>query len=303
MKSIFLLHIRQIFRENDWILPLLLLALTLPSAFANIENGGPAGGESGYLTITTVDTSNPNAVQTRSDQSYIITATYTIPDPSAKLVLERSYQVRSPGGVLGPVIQDPNNPYGRWAIPQNGFPQTRGLGTYSPIVQYGVETWTLCYESANGKYGPYCFDSQGQLVQVFTYPKTRATISSAMPMGATPTSLAGNHYNGDPPRAKVEIDNSYPGGTTWVVVYEGQVAASPPISITPVPNSSYTTPMCDLNPQRFVYVDIGNFVQKADWYTMQVIQNTQAYGPESLAAATIYVDPTFHVGGAIGLTK
>ena len=61
--------------------------------------------------------------------------------------------------------------------------------------------------------------------------------------------------------------------------------------------------MCDLNPQRFVYVDIGNFVQKADWYTMQVIQNTQAYGPESLAAATIYVDPTFHVGGAIGLTK
>jgi hypothetical protein len=110
-------------------------------------------------------------------------------------------------------------------------------------------------------------------------------------------------YQGDPPRAKVEIDNSYPGGSTWVAVYKGAVPSSVPVTITPVPNSSYTTPASGVDPQRFVYVDLGNFMQGAGQYSIQVIQNTSAYDPESLAAATFTVDPTFHIGGELGLTK
>ena len=78
---------------------------------------------SGELTITTSDTSNLPTLQTRSDQTYDVSATYTVPDPSYKLYLTRTWQVRYPNNVYGQATQDSNSPY-RYSIPQNTFPQT-----------------------------------------------------------------------------------------------------------------------------------------------------------------------------------
>jgi hypothetical protein len=250
----------------------------------------------GQLTIITKETPNPN-VETRSDTPYDVQAIYTVPDPSAKLYLTRTWQMRSPNNVFGQATQDPNTPY-TFSIPQKAFPLTQDFGNFSPMVQYGLETWTLSYGPANGSSPPIVLDTK----QVYIYPKSSATVSDALKVGASPTSLA-TGYQGDAPRVKVEIDKSYPGGTTWVAFYLGTVPSSPPVLITPVANSSYITSTSDMTPQRFVYVDVGNLIQNSATYSIQVIQNTAAYGAESLAAATFNVNPSFQVNSVVGLTK
>ncbi len=259
-------------------------------------SNNPSNVGTGQLVITTKETPDPN-LETRSDTPYDVKATYTVTDPSAKLYLTRTWQVRSPNNVFGTVTQDPSSPYS-YSISQTGSTQTQDLGSFSPMVQYGLETWTLSYGPANNSSQPIVLDTK----QVYIYPKSAATISNALSLGSSPTSLASS-YQGDTPRVQVEIDKSYPGGTTWVAFYSGTVPSAPPVAIAPISNSSYTTSTGDLNAQRFVNVDVGNLIQSSGTYSIQVIQNTGAYGAESLAAATFNINPNYQVTSEVGLTK
>jgi hypothetical protein len=251
---------------------------------------------SGQLIITTTDTSNLPTLQTRSDQAYDIQATYTVPGSTSKLYLTRTWQARFPNN-LDAATEDSNNPYS-FAITQSGFASTQDFGNFSPIVQYGLETWTLSYVPANGSSAPILLDTK----QVYIYPKSSATISNALVLGVSPTSLA-KSYQGDTPRVKVEIDNSYPGSTSWLAFYSGTVPSSVPTSITPIPNSSYFNSTKDTNPPRFVYVDVGNLIQNPGQYSIEVIQTTTAYPPENLAAAQFTINPSFQITSEVGLTK
>ena len=265
-------------------------------SYSGTASDDPPIPPSGQLTITTSDTSNPNVLQTRSDKTYDVQGTYTVPDPSYKLYLTRTWQVRSLNNVYGQANQDANSPY-RYSIPQNTFPQTDDFGDFSPLVQYGLETWTLSYGPANGSWSPIVLAT----AQVYIYPKSSATISNALPAGSGATSLAAS-YQGDAPRVKVEVDNSYPGGTTWVAFYSGSVQTAS-TSIPAVANSSYTTSTSDINPQRFVYVDVGNFIPSTGTYSIQVLQNTTAYGAETLAGATFTMNPSYQINSVVGITK
>ena len=124
-------------------------------------------------------------------------------------------------------------------------------------------------------------------------------------------------FTGDTARLNVEIDNAYPGGTTWVVVYPGTASATPPSSAREVPNSRLTAPMTDLVAQRNVFIEVGTanisgvllFPTSATptTYTVQVVQYRPPYNPptfqETLATATFtVVSSSFKVNSQVGKT-
>jgi hypothetical protein len=219
------------------------------------------------------------------------TATYTVPDPTDILYLTRTSQARSPNNVFGQSTQDTNSPY-RYSVSTD--PVSRKLFSGGPIRVGNVDPLL---------HGPRDLPADSSRYQAgLHYPKSKATISDALKLGSSPTSLA-KSYLGDTPRVEVEIDKSYPGGTSWVVFYSGTVPSSVPVAIAPIPNSSYTTSTSDMNPQRFLYLDVGNSIQSSGTYSIQVIQNTAAYGAESLGAATFNINPNFQITSEVGLTK
>ena len=258
---------------------------------------------SGQLIINTTDTSNLPTLQTRVDKSYDIQATYTVPDSTSKLYLTRTSQARQPNNVFGPATQDPNSPYSYSPV-QTGFAVTQDFGNSSPIVNYGLETWTLSYGPANGTSAPIVLDTK----QVYIYKKTTADFYDAMKLGTTATSLAGAIYQGDTPRVRVVINDSYPGGRSWVVFYPGPVASSPPQNVAAITSTSYSTAKTDENPKRTVYVDVGNLMQNSGTsspgtYSIQVLQSTAAYSLESAGAAQFTINPSFQITSEVGLTK
>jgi hypothetical protein len=199
-----------------------------------------------------------------------------------------------PDGSLSAPQSD--NPVAFQSIPQKDRGSaTQDFGYFSPKVQYGVETWTFCWGPANDKTQPVCLSESS----VNIYPKTTATTSNALVLGTEPTTIAAS-YAGDGPRIKVEIDNAYPGGTTWVAFYSGSLLAAS-ANIPPVAGSSFTNSTTNLYPQRFVTLDTGNYITNMGTYTIQVLQNSP-YGIETLAAATFQIGP-FRFNAEIGLTK
>ena len=70
----------------------------------------------------------------------------------------------------------------------------------------------------------------------------QATISNAL-TNAVLTPNVVTAFQGDPPRITVKMNNLYPTGTSWVVIYPGTPASNPSAtaSVT-VPDSSATAP-------------------------------------------------------------
>jgi hypothetical protein len=132
--------------------------------------------------------------------------------------------------------------------------------------------------------------------------------------GATPNPLV--NFTGDTARIDVEIDNAYPGGTTWVVVYPGPALATLPSSAREVANSRLTAPTTDLVPERDVFIEVGTGTSTVGGllfpttttptaYTVQVIQFRPPYGGadgmETLATANFtVVSSSFKVNGQVG---
>jgi hypothetical protein len=119
-------------------------------------------------------------------------------------------------------------------------------------------------------------------------------------------------FTGDTARLNVEIDNAYPGGTTWVVVYP----TSDPPSAQEVPNSRQTAPAGDLVAQRNVFIEVGTAKNNSGGllfptsavrtaYTVQVIQFRPPYYPptfqETLATASFSViSSAFNINSQMG---
>jgi hypothetical protein len=129
--------------------------------------------------------------------------------------------------------------------------------------------------------------------------------------GSSPTNPLVD-FTGDAARLNVEIDNAYPGGTTWVVVYPN----SAPASVQEVANSRQTAPGSDLVAQRNVFIEVGTaknisggllFPASAvrTTYTVKVIQFRPPYYPptfqETLATASFsVVSSSFNINSQVG---
>jgi hypothetical protein len=124
------------------------------------------------------------------------------------------------------------------------------------------------------------------------------------------------NFTGDTARIDVEIDNAYPGGTTWVVVYPGAALATLPSTAREVANSRLTAPTTDLVAERHVFIEVGTgrntlggllfpTTTTATAYAVQVIQFRPPYGGtdgmETLATANFTVlSSSFKVNSQLG---
>ena len=207
----------------------------------------------------------------------------------------RTFQARFPGNVYGPsqpvssptvsasythngqlannvtlltVYPHPENPYGKetlsvYTLDSHGNIIQPTLNAV-PIMVYPVSTAKI-YNSLS--YFPTSAPASSPSSGFATSPPS-TTSSSPYPSpspfgipypspapGATPNPLV--NFTGDTARLDVEIDNAYPGGTTWVVVYPGTASATPPSSAREVANSRLTAPTTDLVAERDVFVEVG----------------------------------------------
>jgi hypothetical protein len=272
-------------------------------SYSGTQSDSPPLPSTGQLTITTQDTYSPSN-RTRSDKSYDVTATYTVPSASI-LYLTRTVQRRFANNVYGPANQDPLNATYTLPITLTAIQQTHDYGNFSPIdFSYSLETWTLSYQPSNLSFPPVVLAT----AQVYVYPVTTATISDGLTLG--PKALNGKSYQGDAPRIIVEIDNAYPGGTTQVVFYQATTvdSASAAVLLTPISNTQQTAPTTDQTALQIFYFDSGNSYQGSGSYVIQVVQYNTAWGvgtngAQSVQSATFTVNSNFQVNSAFGVTK
>ena len=195
-----------------------------------------------------------------------VVATYLNSSDPTQFEVVRTFQPRFPGNVYGPaqpvssptvsasythngqlannvtsltVYPHPENPYGKdiltvYTVDSHGNIILPALtpGAISILV-YPVSTAKI-FNSLSIVTNPASNPSSG-----FATSPPSSSSSSPYPSpspfaipypspnpGSTPNPLV--NFTGDTARLDVEIDNAYPGGTTWVVVYPGTASATPP---------------------------------------------------------------------------
>jgi hypothetical protein len=252
----------------------------------------------------------------------------------------RTFEPRSPNNVYG-AVQPVSSPAITAQFVKNGqlASNVSAVTVYPhPENPYGRETLSF-----------WSTDSRGNLVtlletdRIMVYPLTTAKIFNAFISNSapSPTPIASpypypnpspypipypspplspvsplTNFTGDTARLDVEIDNAYPGGTTWVVVYPGNASASPPTTALIVANSLLTAPTGDLVAQRNVYIEVGTAKSMAGsllfsssatptTYTVQVLQRRAPYNPpayqETLTTASFtIVSSSFKVNSQVG---
>jgi hypothetical protein len=300
------------------------------------------------------DGSFTNGTQSPFGPYSIIIAMYLNSNDPTQFEVVRTFQARSPLNVYGPsqpvssptvsasftrtgqladnvtmltVYPHPENPYGKetlsvYTLDSHGNITGAALNAV-PILVYPVSTAKI-YNSLS--YFPTSAPASSPSSAFATYPPS-TTSSSPYPSpspfgipypspapGATPNPLV--NFTGDTARLDVEIDNAYPGGTTWVVVYPGPALATLPSTAREVANSRLTAPTTDLVLERDVFVEVGTGTNTGGGllfpasttptaYTVQVIQFRPPYGGadgmETLATANFtVVSSSFNVNGQIG---
>ena len=181
----------------------------------------------------------------------------------------RTFEPRFPGNVYGP-SQPVSSPGVSAQYTHDGqlASNVTMLTVYPhPENPYGRETLSV-----------YTVDSHGHTqtllnaVPIMVYPISSAKIFNALSLtpnpAPSPIPVAGpspypnpspyplpsppsiTNFTGDTARLNVEIDNAYPGGTTWVAV-------TSPTSVQEVPNSRLTAPTTDLVAKRNVFIEVG----------------------------------------------
>jgi hypothetical protein len=293
---------------------------------------------SGYLL--------PNAQNPFGPYTCVVAMYLNSNDP-VQFEIVRTFEPRLPGNVYGPsrpvsspgvsaqytspgqlaniltaltVYPHPENPYGRetlsvYVVDSHGNTTTLLNGV--PIMVYPVSTAKI-FNSLSIVPNPASTPVSG-----FATSPPASTSSSPYPspspypipysspfLATSPTT-----FTGDTARLNVEIDNAYPGGTTWVVVYPGSASATPPSSASEVANSRLTAPTTDLVAQRNVFIEVGKatnttggllFATSATptTYTVQVVQFRPPYGTngmETLATANFtVVSSSFKVNSQVG---
>jgi len=285
-----------------------------------------------------------------------VIATYLTSTDPTQFEVVRTFQPRFPGNVYGAaqavssptvsasythsgqlannvtmltVYPHPENPYGKdtltvYAVDSHGNIILPALTPGSiPILVYPVSTAKI-YNSLS--YFPTSAPASSPSSAFATFPPSTTSASpypnaSPYPIpypspnpGSTPNPLV--NFTGDTARIDVEIDNAYPGGITWVVVYPGAASGTLPSTAREVANSRLTAPTTDLVPERDVFIEVGTGTNTlggllfpttttATAYTVQVIQFRPPYGGsdgmETLATASFtVVSSSFKVNGQVG---
>jgi hypothetical protein len=257
-------------------------------------------------------------------------------DPTNFQVL-RQFQHRYPGNVYGPlqyvsspgvsatpmgptllasnvsqltVYPHPENPYGMetlqfWTVDGNGNRQTlletQQILVYPKAVAKIFNALSLV---ANPAPNPVPVASPSPYPNPVPYP-----LPSPSPYPGTPNASTVSNFTGDPARLDIQIYNAYPGGDTWVVIYPGNAASTPPASAKEIPNSRVTAPVTDMIPLRHVFLELGStkdssgnlLIPSSGTYTIQVFQNRpvpqdsqQPYPQEVLATATFNANPALY---------
>jgi hypothetical protein len=277
-----------------------------------------------------------------------IVAMYLNPADPVQFELFRSFEPRFPGIDGAPSWYGPSQPVSSPGVTaQYTSPTTLAtiLTTFTvyphPENAYGRETLLFCTLDSHGNTQTL----PGGIVTIMVYPISSAKIFNTFvsnPPSPTPSPTASAtpnptispypksspypipypspipggtplnplvDFTGDTARLNVEIENAYPGGTTWVTV-------TSPTSVQEVPKSRITAPMTDLISQRNVFIEVGTAKNASGGllfpslaarttYTIRVVQFRPPYHPptfqETLATASFTVAPSsFNINSQIG---
>jgi hypothetical protein len=211
------------------------------------------------------------------------------------------------------VYPHPENPYGRETL---SFWSTDSRGNLLTLLEADrIMVYPMSSAKIFNAFVPNPTPSGSPVVATSPYPNASPYPIPYPSPAASPVSPLTN-FTGDTARLNVEIDNAYPGGTTWVVVYPGNASTTPPSSATIVANSLLTAPTGDMVAQRNVYIEVGTAVSSAGTllfpssaspttYTVQVLQRRLPYNPstyqETLATASFTVVwSSFKVNSQVG---
>jgi hypothetical protein len=291
--------------KNNWALaPVLFLIAGVSSATAALIYGVPTG----TLTVTTFEAP---LLQTRTGYSYTVSsyASYAPSvkkDPHGAVGVSRSFQQRYPGNVYQPTIPIPI-PINSKDWPANsGIDKTRTYGPYKPgdtiPESYGMETINLVFIDGLGI--SHTLDTK----QIYVYPASAtAVLYLALPPTTALATINSVPYQGDPPRVRVDLTNVYPSAKSWIVIYQGNHQSTNPPTSPAIPNTTNTAPSTDIANYTGIsglYIDLGNLSLSSNTYTVQVYQQTTAYGTELVNNyATFPVNLGFHINTEVGTVK
>jgi hypothetical protein len=292
--------------KNHWALgPVLFLIAGVSSATAAQTYGVPTG----TLTVTTFEAP---LLQTRNTKSYTVSsyASYAPgakKDPQGAVGVNRSFQQRYPNNVYGAIIPIPINSKD-WPA-NSGIDKTRTYGPYTPgdfapvPESYGMETINLVFIDGNGI--SHALDTK----QIYVYPASAtAVLYLALPPSTALATVNSVPYQGDPPRVRVDLTNVYPSGQSWIVIYQGNHQGTNPPTSPVIPNTTNTASSTDIANYTGVsgsmYIDLRNLSLSSSTYTIQVYQQTAAYGLELVNNyATFTVNPAFQINAVVGTSK
>jgi hypothetical protein len=237
----------------------------------------------------------------------------------------RTFEPRFPNSVYGPsqAVSSPNVSAQYTAPGQLANILTTFTVYPHPENPYGRETLSI-----------YVLDTHNTAtllgaVPILVYPKSTAKIFNALqpsvppnptpvaspspypnpspyPLPSPPTTT---NFTGDTARLNIEIDNAYPGGTTWITV-------TSPTTVQELVNSRITAPTTDLIAKRNVFIEVGTAKNASGGllfpssvtpttYTVRVVQFRPPYYPptfqEILATATFtVVSSSFNINSQLG---
>ncbi len=292
--------------KNNWAFAsLLFLIAGVSSARADQTYGVPTG----TLTVTTFEAP---LLQTRNTKSYTVSsyASYAPgvkKDPHGAVGVNRSFQQRYPNDVYGPIIPIPIDSKD-WPA-NSGIDKTRTYGPYTPgdyapvPESYGMETINLVFIDGYGI--SHTLDTK----QIYVYPASAtAVLYLSLPPSTALATINSVPYQGDPPRVRVDLTNVYPSAQSWIVIYRGNYQGTNPPTSPAIPNTTKYAPSSDIGNYTGVsgslYIDLGNLSLSSSTYTVQVYQQTTAYGLELVNNyATFTVNPAFRINAGVGTSK
>jgi hypothetical protein len=292
--------------KNNWALaPVLFLIVGVSSATADQTYGVPTG----TLTVTTFEAP---LLQTRNTKSYTVSSDASYApgvqmDPHGAVGINRSFQQRYQNNVYGAIIPIPINSKD-WPA-NSGIDKTRTYGPYTPgdyapvPESYGMETINLVFIDGNGI--SYALDTK----QIYVYPASAtAVLYLALPPSTALATVNSVPYQGDPPRVRVDLTNVYPSAQSWIVIYRGNYQGTNSPTTPAIPLTAKVAPSGDISNYTglsgSLYIDIGNLSLSSSTYTIQVYQQTAAYGLELVNNyATFTVNPAFQINAVVGTSK
>jgi hypothetical protein len=295
--------LKYLFKKYWAVAPVLLLIAGMTVATAEAKDYGVPTGQ---LTVTTKEAP---LLQTRTGYPFTVSSDASYApgvkkDPHGAVGVNRSFQQRYPNNVYGAPISIPINSKD-WPA-NSGIDKTRTYGPFTPgdtiAESYGMETINLVFIDGDGVLYP--LDSK----QIYVYPASATAVLYLALPPSTALATSNNSFQGDPPRVRVDLTNVYPSAKSWIVIYPGSYQPTNAPTTPAIANTTIYAPSTDLGNYTGIsgslYIDLGNLSLSASNYTVQVCQQTAAYGLELVNNyASFSVNPTFNINSGVGTVK